>query len=143
MDSKGDDMENHSARSEPEATGKKKDRTGRRLRDRAEALLSREEDGEGGDRGRAALPADVLGAVADSVEAVAEGCRTSGMAVRDRGRDAARAMRRGERVLRESGYLGGTLRVAGMTRRHLRGLALTGAGVVAAVVLYRKLNRDA
>jgi len=136
-------MENHSARKEPNPSGKKQDRTGRSLRNRTEALLSREEDGEGGDRERAALPADVLGAVADSVEAVAEGCRTSGMAIRDRGRDAARAMRRGERVLRESGYLGGALRVAGMTRRHLRALALTGAGVVAAVVLYRKLNRDA
>ncbi|GEM_PF-2372806 len=133
-------MKNRSAGTDPETAAKQLDHTAQSIRNQAGELLARKEDGKGG--GRAAFTADILAAVADSVEAMAEGCLASGMAVRDRGRDAARAMHRGERVLRESGYLGGALRVAGMTRRHLRGLAVTGAGVVAAVVLYRRLNRD-
>ena len=133
-------MNHCSARNEPETMAKRLDHTAHSVRNRTEEWLSRKADGQGG--GSAMFAADILSSVADSVEAIAEGCRASGMAVRDRGRDAARAMHRGERVLREGGYLGSALRVAGMARRNLRGLAITGAGVLAAVVVYRSLNRE-
>jgi hypothetical protein len=133
-------MNGPSARDEPETTAKRLDHTAQSIRNRTTKLLSRQGDGTG--NGRAKVPADILATVADSVEAVAEGALVSGMVVRDYGRDAARAMHRGERVLRQSGYLGGAFRIAGMARRNLRGLAVTGAGVAAAVVLYRRISRD-
>ena len=137
-------MQDHSKGTGLEAAAKRLDHTAKDLRKRTGELLSRKEspddDAEGA--GSAEFTADILAALADSLEAMAEGARASGMALRDRGRDAARAIHRGERVLREGGYVEGAVRATSMARRNLRALALTGAGVVAAVVLYRKLTRD-
>ena len=88
------------------------------------------------------LTADALGATSETLATVGERARKSGLALRDRGRDAARAASRGERVLREEGVRGGAVRLGGMARRHALGIVLVATGVAAAVVLGRWGLRD-
>lgn len=120
------------------------------IRGRAGGILSRSDGREGtrgpqersrddGDR-RADRVADALARVADSLESMAESARASGMAVRDRGHDTAMAFRRGERILRKSGFAAATAQLAVAARRNARRIAWTGAGIVAAVVAARLMS---
>jgi hypothetical protein len=98
----------------------------------------------GGDqdgRGAAACAAIALGAASRSLDAAADGALTAGLFVRDRGRDAARALSRGERILRKSGIVGATVSTAMWTRRNAGGIVLLGAGVLAAVLVGRRARR--
>lgn len=105
------------------------------IRRKAAALVRRDGgDADGEARDRAARTADALGRISDSLEALAEGARKSGLVLRDRGRDGARALERGERTLREGGFLGAGARLAVLARRNaavLVGGALATAAVVA------------
>ncbi|MEJ2206358.1 MAG: hypothetical protein P8170_19885 [Gemmatimonadota bacterium] len=92
--------------------------------------------------GAAVAAAEALSAVSDSLETVAEGAGASGRALRDRGRDAAQALSRGERVLREEGLPGAVAGTAAVARRNVGKLALAGAGVLTLVAFSRFRNAD-
>lgn len=74
--------------------------------------------------------ADTLAVLSDSLETAAEGARATGNAVRDRGRDAARALARGERTLRRDGLPAATVRVGLLARRHAGKIAAAGVGLL-------------
>jgi hypothetical protein len=88
------------------------------------------------------VAADTLGAMSASLEAVAESARASGFVLRDRGRDAARALGRGERLLRERGLTGAAIGTAALVQRHARAIGLSGAAVIALAVMRRRRNRE-
>lgn len=96
-----------------------------------------------GDARSARIAAGTLASVSSSLETVAESARASGLAIRDRGRDAARALDRGERVLREDGLTGAAVHVGYHARRHAGKLAAAaGASLLALWALSRR-SRDA
>lgn len=83
-----------------------------------------------------------MGAMSSSLETMAEGARTSGFALRDRGRDAARALARGERRVRERGVLRATLGTALLMRRNVKRIALASGALFALFAARRKLRGD-
>ena len=110
------------------------------IRHAASKLVRRsgsEDDAE--ERRKAEVAADALGSFSDSLESLAEGARKSGLYLRDRGRDSARALERGERVLREGGFLGAGAKLAIMARRNAGGIL---AGAAAVTVLAGLLRRN-
>lgn len=113
--------------------------TATQVRQVASNLLTRSEKEP---RRAAVAAAEALAAVSDSLEAVAEGAGASGRALRDRGRDAARALSRGERVLREDGLTGAAVGTAILARRNAGKIALAGAGILTLVALGRLRNAD-
>lgn len=115
--------------------------TAEEIREMATGLLSRS-DGEDADSGKAERTADALGVLSDSLETVAEGARRSGLTVRDRGRDASRAVARAERMLRDTGLVGASAAAAVRARRHARGIALAGAGLLALAFFMRSRRSD-
>lgn len=92
--------------------------------------------------GGALRAADTLAAVSDSLESIADRVGAGGLAVRDRGRDAARALGRGERSLREAGWPGVGVELAILARRHAVALTLGGAALVGLLALNRIRGDD-
>lgn len=121
-----------------EAAAKRVNDAARDIRDMASDVVGGSDENEGG---RARATADALGVVSNSLEKVADGARASGLAVRDRGRDAARALSRGERVLRDGGYPGAAVGLALLARRNAGRIAAVGAGVGAFIALRSLLSR--
>jgi len=107
--------------------------TAEQIRETATGLLGHQEERNG--RSGAEVAADALRAASHSIEVVAEGVRRSGLAVGDRGRDASRALARGERVLRQGGFREAGIRTAVRARRNAGRLLLTGAGVLVVLLL--------
>lgn len=112
-----------------------------RVADRAreaasDAIPRRSEPGRG-----AALAASAIGVASTSLETVSERAQLAGNALRDRGRDAARALGRGERVLRERGFGGAAGHTATFARRHARKLAVAVAGLLTLFTM-RRLRRN-
>jgi hypothetical protein len=94
---------------------------------------------DGSDERRSArIAADALGAMSASLEAVAETARASGFALRDRGRDAALALARGERLMRERGWTGAAVGTVALMQRHGRKIAVTGAALIAVAAWRRR-----
>lgn len=116
-------------------------RTAHEIREMATGVLTRSSENDA-DSGKAQKTADALAVLSDSLETVAEGARTSGLAVRDSGRDAARAVARAERVLRDAGFVGASAALAVRARRHATGLALAGAGMLALALIVRRTRSD-
>ena len=85
--------------------------------------------------GVSARAADALGIVSMSLATAAEGARITGNALRDRGRDAARSVGRGERILRESGFGGAAVAGWVLLRRHSRKFLIAGTGVLGYVAI--------
>lgn len=112
--------------------------TAKRIRASAHDLLDRGEPAD--DPDAAVRAADTLAALSRRLEEVAEGAHSAGMAVRDRGRDGARALERGERTLREGGLLAGAARAAFIAKRNVGVLALGGAAVAALVMVARRAD---
>jgi len=112
------------------------------LRRIASDLVHRADDDSEEEGRRARMAADALGSVSDSLETVAESARASGLALRDRGRDAARALERGEQVLRTSGFPGAAAEVALMARRNAGKMALTAGASVLALAALRRARRS-
>lgn len=104
----------------------------------------RKSRGDGGGRRRtgAVIAASTLGAMSSSLETIAEGARTSGFALRDRGRDAARALARGERRVRERGLLRAALGTALLVRRNVKRIAFASGALFALFAAKRKLRGD-
>lgn len=97
--------------------------------------------GSDADRGGAAdRAASALSTMSDGLEALAESARATGFAMRDRGRDAANALSRGERVLREGGLPGAAVGTAVLAKRHARKIAVAGMGLLTLLVV-RRMNR--
>lgn len=111
----------------------------RHVRGMASDLLHKADDA---DHVTTRVAADALGAMSASLEAVAESARASGFALRDRGRDAARALGRGERLLRERGLAGAAIGTASLVQRHARAIGLTGAALITLAVVRRRRNRE-
>jgi len=86
--------------------------------------------------------AGAMGRVSDSLERMAEAAHVSGLAVRDRARDSARALSRGERTLRREGFSGAAARAALRARRHVKTAAVIGGSIVAVVLLRRRLRGE-
>ena len=86
--------------------------------------------------------AGAMGRVSHSLERMAEAAHASGLAVRDRARDSARALSRGERTLRREGFSGAAARTALRARRHLKTAAVIGGSIVAFVLLRRRLRGE-
>lgn len=116
-------------------------RTAEEIREMATGLLNRSDDGDA-DSGKAERTADALAVLSDSLETVAEGARRSGLSVRDRGRDASRAVARAERVIRDTGFVGASAAAAVRARRHATGIALAGAGMLGLALLLRRSRSD-
>lgn len=116
-------------------------RTAEEIREMATGLLNRSDD-EDADSGKAERTANALGVLSDSLETVAEGARRSGLSVRDRGRDASRAVARAERVLRDTGFIGASAAAAVRARRHATGIALAGAGMLGLALVMRSRRSD-
>lgn len=111
------------------------------LRDGASDLL--EGSGKRSARGeKAKRTASAMAWASDSLEDIGEGVRQSGLAVRDRARDSAKALSRGERILREGGFPGASARIALRARKHATTMAIVAGGVLAAAVVGKYLNRD-
>lgn len=94
------------------------------------------------ERRSARIAADALGAMSASLEAVAETARASGYALRDRGRDAALALGRGERLMRERGWTGAAVGTVALVQRNARKIAVTGAALIALAVVSRRRGGD-
>ncbi|HKJ01149.1 MAG TPA: hypothetical protein VJ997_01805 [Longimicrobiales bacterium] len=109
----------------------------RKVRGAASDLVSDADDSRGGTAGMAA---NALSTMSDGLEALAESARASGFAMRDRGRDAAKALSRGERVLREGGLPGAAVGTAVLAKRHAKTIAVAGIGLLTFLVV-RRLNR--
>jgi hypothetical protein len=107
-----------------------------RIRSSAHDLLdgeSRDDDPDASVRA-----ADALAALSRRLEEVAEGARRAGLTIRDRGRDGARALERGERTLREGGFVGGAARSLVLAKRHAAGIAVGAAALAALVYIARR-----
>lgn len=117
-------------------------KTAQEIREMATGLVSRSNDEGADDSGKAERTADALGVLSDSLESVAEGARRSGLSVRDRGRDASKAVARAERVLRDTGFVGASAAAAVRARRHAKGIALAGAGMLGLALLMRRRRSD-
>ncbi|TVR61876.1 MAG: hypothetical protein EA422_12080 [Gemmatimonadales bacterium] len=109
--------------------------TARQIRRSSSQLLSRTNgnskeagDGDGG----AHRTAQALAHLSDSLERAGQAAMNSGLAMRDRSRDTARAISRSERVLREQGLRGAAARAATHPGRG-RFLTVVGTVVGAAV----------
>ena len=110
------------------------------VREMASQLLSRS-GGRDQARGKAGRTADALAKMSDSLERAAESARISGMALRDQGRDAAKALSRGERVLREEKCTGAAVRLVLRSRRKRSILlAVAGGGLLALFLLRRQMK---
>lgn len=95
----------------------------------------------GRDRWKAGRTADALARMSDSLEWAAEIAETSGMALRDQARDAANALSRGERVLREEKFTGAAARAALRSRRKRSTLlAVAGGGLLAFLLSRRQVK---
>ena len=116
--------------------------TAGRLRQIASDLVHRADDDSEDEGRKARMAADALGAVSDSLETVAESARASGLALRDRGRDAARALERGEKVLRTSGFPGAAAEMALLARRNAGKIALAASAGTLALVALRQARRN-
>lgn len=81
-----------------------------------------------------------LSALSDSLDTAGAAARRSGLAVRDRFRDSARALERGGRVVRTSGIAGAVTASVLAFRRHKKALLGT-AGALAGSVLALGLLR--
>lgn len=111
------------------------------LRDRTSDLLKR--GGQGNSRGeKAKRTASALAWASDSLEDIGEGVRETGLAVRDRARDSAKALSRGERILRDGGFPGASARIALRARNHAKSIAVVAGTVLAAAVVGKYLARD-
>lgn len=119
-------------------TSKAVDRTAKNARKAASNLKART---RGNGRAAADAAAGAMRAVSSSLEALSNGARTSGLVLRDRGRDVARKIARGERVLRERGFGGAARDIGAMSRRNAGKLAIAGAGLVT-LLAWRRRNRD-
>ena len=86
--------------------------------------------------------AGAMGRVSDSLARMAEAAHVSGLAVRDRARDSARALSRGERILRREGFSGAAARAALRARRHLKTAAVVGGSIVVVVLLRRRIRGE-
>jgi hypothetical protein len=95
-------------------------------------------DDAGGDPDASVRAADALAALSRRLEDVAEGARRAGLAVRDRSRDGARTLERGERTLREGGLLAGAARSLVLAKRNAAGLAVGAAALAALVYVARR-----
>jgi hypothetical protein len=107
--------------------------TARQIRASSARLVDWNGGGQDPD-GKAEQAAEVLARLSDSLERAGENAMASGLAVRDRSRDAARALSRSKRVLRDGGFRAAAAQVATHPRRRPLLLAL-GAGTVAALLL--------
>lgn len=108
--------------------------TAKKVRKSATQLVGRAGDEEKGANGKAEQMAAALSRLSDSLERAGENAMASGLAVRDRSRDTARAVSRSERILREQGLRGATARVVAHPRRGLI-FGIMGAVVAALGVL--------
>jgi hypothetical protein len=111
-------------------------RAAQRIRHSAHELL--DDDQPDHDPGASVRAADALGALSRRLEEVAEGAGRAGLAVRDRGRDGARTLARGERTLREGGLLAGAARTLVVARRNAVGIGLGAAALAALVYVARR-----
>ena len=76
-----------------------------------------------------------MATLSDAMERSAEKARVSGLTFWDRGRDAAKALSRGERLLRDRGFKGVAAHVAMPSRQRTAVLALLGGGLAALLLL--------
>ncbi len=108
--------------------------TARQIRESSVRLVDR--NGRAGEEGggTAERAAQVLSLLSDSLERAGESAMASGLVLRDRGRDAAQAVSRSERVLRKGGFRGAAVRAATHPRRGAYLVAL-GAGTAVALLL--------
>ena len=101
---------------------------------------------EESDAGKEAAAAGALSALSDSLDRVGEATRHAGMAVRDRLHDSARAVSRGESVVRRTGMTGAlaaaTLRLRRSKAMAVGALGAVTAGLVALGVGIARRNRD-
>jgi len=113
-----------------------------RIREMSSELLRRSDGTEQKD-GMAQHAAGAMAALSHSLEVAAESARVSGLALRDRGRDASRAVSRGERLMRERGFKGAAAHIAMRSRQRRTLLALAGGGLLAVLALrFRKRRRE-
>lgn len=124
------------ARESLRAAARRLSATADQVRDTATGLWTRSEEKE--DRSGSKVAADALRAASRSLESAAAGIRRSGLSLGDRGRDASRALSRGERILRQGGFKEAGVRTAVRARRNAGGLLLAGAGVLAVVMFRRR-----
>jgi hypothetical protein len=115
--------------------------TAEQIRETATGLLGHQEERNG--RSGAEVAADALRSASHSIEVAAAGIRRSGLVLGDRGRDASRALARGERVLRQGGFREAGLRTAVRARRNAGRLLLTGAGVLVVLLLRSRIESRA
>jgi len=86
-----------------------------------------------------------LATLSGSLDTAGEAAHSTGMAVRDRFRDSARALERGGNVLRTSGISGAAAAAALTARRHKKALIGTAgaiAGGLFALGLVRRVRGD-
>ena len=96
----------------------------------------------GSGKATAELSADALAVLSRSLASVADGAHAVGLSVRDQGRDAARALSRGERALRTTGLTGAAASAALSVRRNAGRIALVGGGLLAATVVAGAVRRS-
>ena len=112
-------------------------------------MVGRDKAQEGDDRkvteAAASAAERTLSTLSGSLDTAGEAAHTTGMAVRDRFRDSARALERGGRVLRTSGIGGAAAAAALSARRHRKALMGTAgaiAGGLLAFGLVRRVRAD-
>lgn len=96
----------------------------------------------GNGKGTADFAADALSVMSRSLAAVADGAHAAGLSLRDRGRDTARALSRGERALRTTGLTGAAATAALCVRRNAGRIALVGGGLLAAAFVAGTIRLD-
>jgi len=115
--------------------------TADRIREMSSELLRRS-DGTEQEDGMAQHAAGALATLSHSLELAAESARVSGLALRDRGRDASKAVTRGERLIRERGFKGAAAHVAMRSRQRNTLLVLAGGGLMAILALQLRKSRQ-
>ncbi len=115
--------------------------TADRIREMSSELL-RGSDGTEQEDGVAQHAAGALATLSHSLELAAESARVSGLALRDRGRDASKAVTRGERLIRERGFKGAAAHVAMRSRQRNTLLVLAGGGLMAILALQLRKSRQ-
>jgi len=114
--------------------------TADRIREMSSELLRRSDGTEQQD-GMAQHAAGALAILSHSLDLAAESARVSGLALRDRGRDASKAVSRGERLIRERGFKGAAAHVAMRSRQRRTVLALAGASLLGVLALTLRKGR--
>ena len=115
--------------------------TADRIRQMSIELLRRS-DGTEQQGGMAQHAAGAMATLSHALELAAESARGSGLALRDRGRDASRAVSRGERLVREGGFKAAAAHIAVRSRQRKTLLALAGGGLLAVLALQFRKSRQ-